>query len=104
MITALFEEALINQIASMSELEKESFFEKLNDRIIKDRHEHIVIPKTMRDLGDEIEGLQDEIKDLENDKEEAERKLEDIKDELEELIKLPLDKMHNKIQEIIRAL
>lgn len=104
MITLQFEEALINQIASMTELEKESLFEKLHEHLVKNRHDHVVTSVTARELEEEIEEIKTGYSDMEREKEEAEEKYESVKNDLRDALKLPLAELHNKLQEIINDL
>lgn len=104
MITAEFEEALLAQIASMTELEKESFFEKLHPILSKDNHDHTVSSVDIRYLEKEIDGLNEDLETAERERDEAREQVDNIKSDLKDALKLPLSELHNKMQEIINDL
>lgn len=104
MITLQFEEALVNQIASMTELEKLSLFEKINPLLRKEKQEHIVVDHNEKELIDQISSLEDDLEQAERDKDEAIENFEQLKDELRDAIKLPLSDCYAKLQEIINEL
>lgn len=76
MITAKHEERLISRISGMSELELESLFEELAERLGKDRKLHVISAAVG---SEEIKDLKYEVSELEDKVDELESELDDLR-------------------------